>query len=63
MFEGILSCVLDKNKQVQKAACSALATVEELSGASVLSQKTQVGKMTKPLSPFGLLLEITPLQL
>lgn len=42
VFHGILSCVLDKNKQVQKAACSALSTVEELSNRNVLSQKTQV---------------------
>ncbi|GMH45796.1 hypothetical protein BSKO_13759 [Bryopsis sp. KO-2023] len=42
IFEGLLTCVLDKNKQVQKAACSALAMVEELAGTNLLSQKTQI---------------------
>ena len=35
-LQGLLKRVLDKNKLVQEAACSALATLEEEAGADLL---------------------------
>lgn len=33
--QGLLGGVLDRNKHVQEAACSALATLEEAAGAAL----------------------------
>ncbi len=49
--QGLLGRVLDRNKHVQEAACSALATLEEQAGPELLPRLRVRSRAFPALSP------------